>query len=121
MTENKDRAYVSSGVNELVAGQWDDYANIAHLTDEKHRLPDWILRTISGQMRWPSRDESMLKRQALGYLRELHEKRAQNEQMDVQSQWRFLILCSEIGLKQVISEYQDQRETDRVEEGDQPS
>ncbi len=103
----------------LVAGEIDDYVNISHLTDRNHRLPDWILRTISGQKRSLSRKENILKKEAFGYLRELYEKRAQNERMDVDSQWRFLILCSEIGLKQVISEYQSQ--TNGVEEGDQPS
>jgi len=105
----------------LVAGEIDDYANISYLTDKDHRLPDWILRTISGQMRWPSRDESMLKKQALGYLREMEDKRAQNEKLDVKSRWRLLIICSEIGMRQVIREYEDHSKTNRVEEGDQPS
>lgn len=113
MTENKDRAHVSSDHDGLVADQWDDYAIVSRLTDKEHKLPDWILRLISGQKRQPRvlRGSTGL---AKGLLRELKENPT-----DVNKQWLFIFTCYEIGLKQVISEYQSQ--TNGVEEGDQPS
>ncbi len=120
MTENKDRAYVSLGVNELVAGQWDDYANIARLTDEKHRLPDWILRLISGNMRQSEMLGAMGIRGSITSGVTAY-REVMKDPKNVRNQWLFLLACYEIGMKQVISEYQDQRETDRVEESDQPS
>jgi hypothetical protein len=120
MTTDKDRAYVSSGVNGLVAGAWDDYANISYLTDEKHRLPDWILRLISGQKRWQQSLGVMGFRGSItGGLTAYGE--VKKDPKNVRNQWLFILACYEIGLKQVISEYENQRETDRVEESDQPS
>jgi len=72
-------------------------------------------------MRFTGRDENKLKRKAFGYLRELYEKQGQDEQMDVKSQWRFLILCSEIGMKQMIREYEDRLQANWVGESEQPS
>ena len=116
MTTNKGSAHGRSIPPLLVAGEWGDYANIAHLTDRDHRLPDWILRIISGQKRILPTDDKNLLRLARAYVR-----RSQDEEVDVEFTWRFMVLCQEIGLRQVMSEYENQRETNGVEESDQPS
>ena len=101
----------------LVASEWDDYAIISRLTDEEHRLPDWVLRVVSGRTRFiQGMSDTHLMDSALAHM--THRK--ENAQ-DVEAQWRNYVDLQEIGLRQVIREYQNKREANGVEEGDQSS
>lgn len=117
MTTNEGYEHKVSISPLLVAGEWDDYAIIRNLTDRDHALPDWVLRVVAGHTRFiQGHSDALLMNTALGHMH----RRKENAR-DVEEQWRNLVVLREIGLRQVMSEYENQRKTNGVEEGDQPS
>ena len=101
----------------LNAKDYMDYKNVSGLTDDVHRLPDWLLRKLAGAERTHgNKSEAYLRSTAGAYLEKIVLDRT-----DVSAVWNFLYITHLIGARWVTHEYQSERKADGVEESDQPS